>query len=511
MKINSGMQIRYGAVISYFAIAISIASALLYTPWMKNSIGDANYGLYTLVSSLISIFMMDFGLSTAVTRFVAKARAKNDKKAINDILGYVFKLYIIISLCIAVVLAIVYFFIEKIYTGLNFEEIRTFKKVYLIFATYSVFSFPFTPLSGILNANEKFIEIKLCDLFQKLFTIGLIIVALLLDYGVTALILMNAVSGICTIFLKLLIIKSNNLVRPNFKVKDSFLLKQLLSFSIWVTVLALAQRMIFNLAPTLLGIFSNSIEIARFAPASQLEGYFFTFAFAINGLFLPTIARYDYENRQEEFSKLMIKVGKYQISILGLLFVGIVILSSEFMTLWMGESYKISGYCTILLVFPSLLLYPQQIANTLISVRNKVMYQAIAALIIGVVNVILSIVLIPRYGVLGCSISICIAYFLNFILLNIIYKKQLELKLSRFYKEVYLRFLPLIALCIIVLSVVFKFLNANGWLGFALKVCVCCIVYVFIVLWFGFTKNEKIYILSKIKTKVNAVFKNLNH
>ena len=116
---NKSQQIKIGAIISYFAIFVSTVSALLYTPWMKNMIGDANYGLYTLVGSLITIFLMDFGLSSAVTRFISKFRAENDDIAIRDVLGCVFKLYIIIDLIIAVILIVVYFFLGNIYHGIT--------------------------------------------------------------------------------------------------------------------------------------------------------------------------------------------------------------------------------------------------------------------------------------------------------------------------------------------------------------------------------------------------------
>ena len=48
MKQNNNSQIKSGAIISYLGIIISTIASLLYTPWMKNHIGDANYGLYTL-------------------------------------------------------------------------------------------------------------------------------------------------------------------------------------------------------------------------------------------------------------------------------------------------------------------------------------------------------------------------------------------------------------------------------------------------------------------------------
>ena len=50
---TSSKQIKFGALMSYFAIAVNIVAGLVYTPWMITKIGQGNYGLYTIASSLI--------------------------------------------------------------------------------------------------------------------------------------------------------------------------------------------------------------------------------------------------------------------------------------------------------------------------------------------------------------------------------------------------------------------------------------------------------------------------
>lgn len=502
MRQKNNSQIKSGAIISYAGIIISTVASLLYTPWMKNQIGDANYGLYTLVGSLVAIFMMDFGLSTSVTRFISKYRAENNEMQINNVMGYVFKLYIAIDVIISIVLIIVYLLIDNIYVGLSISERDTLKKIFLIFATYSVLAFPFTPLSGVLNAYEKFVWLKICELFQKLFAIFLTVVALLTDHGVVALVLMNAVSGIATILIKLWIIGKGKMIRPNFWIRDKVLLRELFGFSIWVTVLALAQRLIFNIAPSILGVTSTSIEIARFAPASQLEGYFFTFAYAINGLFMPMVARLDYNMDNRGIENIMIKVGKYQICVLGLLFAGICTIGTEFIELWMGSEYRISGICTVLLIAPSIFLYPQQIANTLLSIRNKIKYQAMSALIIGAINVGLSFVLTPQLGALGSSISICVAFLVNLVLLNIVYHKVLHLNLKQFYKVVYIRYVPTILLAIIITQFILRYITYSGWLWLLVKIVVCTTVYLMLLFMIGFSKEEKAQIISVIRKRL---------
>ena len=92
-----------------------------------------------------------------------------------------------------------------------------FKPLYLIMAGYSILSFPFMSLNGILTAYEKFVALKLCDLGQKLFTVGLIIIGLSTGKDVTFLILANVVGGALAIFAKLIIVKTETPIVPDFK------------------------------------------------------------------------------------------------------------------------------------------------------------------------------------------------------------------------------------------------------------------------------------------------------
>lgn len=75
MKLSN---IGKGAIISYIAIFLNIAISFLNTPWMLKQIGVSDYGLYSLILSFLSYFTIDFGLSSAIARFIAKYRAEGD-------------------------------------------------------------------------------------------------------------------------------------------------------------------------------------------------------------------------------------------------------------------------------------------------------------------------------------------------------------------------------------------------------------------------------------------------
>lgn len=500
-EINSNKQIKIGASISYAAIFLNIAAALLYTPWMVGKIGQSDYALYTLSTSLISIFMMDFGISASVSRFIAKFRAEKNEEQIQNFLGIVYKLFLVIAAFIFVVLLVVFFFLDNIYAGLTDDEVEKFKSLYIIVGGYSLFSFPFMPLNGILGANEKFVALKFCDMGTKLLTIGLIVVALFSGMGVVAVVSANAVAGLVMIAVKYIIIRSAKLPRANFRCKDSALLKSIFSFSVWVTIMSIAQRCMFNLAPTILGIVSNSTEIAIFSPANALESYFYTFAAAINGLFLPKISRYIAEGKRDEIMSLMIKVGKYQMIVMGLIFTGFCVLGREFMTLWMGEEYQRAYFGAILIFLPDLFTFSQQIANTLMTADGKVKLQAVGYVLMAVVTLAFSFWLSNAFGAIGAAASIAIGYLANFIYINIIYTTKLKLKMGDFYKNCYLRTIPVIILSICLGILATMFIPQSGWLLWGVKGIIIVIIYALFALFFALNTQERHFVCKRIFRK----------
>lgn len=488
---NSSKQIKTGAILSYVAIAINISAMLLYTPWMKNQIGMGNYGLYTLANSFISIFLLDFGIGSAVARFVAKYRAENNLVGINNLLGLVYKLYILIDIVVGLILFVVFFFLEEIYTGLTVSELNKFKILYIVISTFSLFSFPFTTLNGVFNAYEKFVLLKICDLFNKLFSILLVIIALINDFGVIAIVTANAFSGIITVGIKLILLKRELPVKANFKIRDKNLFKEIASFSIWTAILGIAQRLTYNIAPSILGIVANSYQIALYSPASAIAGYFYIFATAINGLFLPTISRKIAENKENDILALMISVGRFQVIVLGLLYVGFCVVGKEFMCTWMGTEFEPSYHCVLLLALPTIFEYSQQIANTTIIAKNKVSVQAIGLLATSLLNVIISPVLSTKYGVYGVSISIIITAFLNLIFMNVVYYKILKIDVFEFYKRCYLSIITPIIGGIIIASLLTVGIPFIGWKGIVIKGIITASVFLLLVLVFHIDKTEK--------------------
>lgn len=493
-------QLTFGATLSYGAIVFNIVSGLLYTPWMIKTIGDDQYALYTLAMSIINIFLLDFGIGSAVTKFLSNYYAKNQQEEANRFMGIVYKVFFIISALIALALTVFYFLIDAIYVKLTPQEIVTFKHLFIIVAVYSISTFPFTTFNGTLMANERFIELKACNFAQKIVSVILIVIFLLLDQGIYALVLIHAITNVLSLGIKYLFIRKKTTQRANIRSWNTSIAKNLFGYSLWITVISLSQRCIFNIMPTIIAATVGSVEVTLFSLAATLEGYVYTFADAINGMFMPEISRIlTKENADQRLTSLMSKVGKFHIYTLGLIFVGFICIGKDFILQWMGNGYDSVYLCTILLLVPSMIQVPQQVANTALLAKDVVKEQAIVYLLMAVVNITLSFALLPILGIYGAAVAICIAYLIRTIGLNILYHKKLPIKLGQYFKDSYPKWL-IVALLTIGLGFGFaRIITLNGWNGIIIKAVCIILVYIFLLISICLDKKEKQYLYSKIK------------
>lgn len=497
---TSTRQLKLGALMSYLAIGVNILTGLLYTPWMIHSIGRENFGLYTLAMSVISLFVFDFGLSSAVTRFIAKYLAEGCQDKADNCMGLVYRLYIIIDIIMMLVLVGVYFFIPQLYKELTFDEIESFKIVYVIAAIYSVISFPFIPVNGVLTAYEKFIQLKLCDVAHKLIVVLAMSVCLLLGGGLYSLVSVNAIAGLIMIMLKIFCIKKFTSQGISWQYFEKMEFKKIVGFSGWVTIMSVAQRFIFNIAPSILGALSGSTSIAILGIATTLEGYTYTFANAINGMFLPKVSRI-VSNDNGDVLPLMVKIGRIQIYITALIVFGVICFGEHFIQLWVGAEFKESYLCSLFVIVPCLLQLPQEIGSQTIFAKNKVKKLAIVYVLMAFVNIILAVSLTPTFGALGICMSIFVAYMVRTIGMDVIFYKDLHIDVMSFFKDTFVKLSVPLVICLIIGLAINSIVGNSScsWVGFIVKGGCFVGSYAAVMYLFAMNDSEKELVLSPIK------------
>ena len=268
--------------------------------------------------------------------------------------------------------------------------------------------------------------------------------------------------------------------------------KEVFGFSIWTTIISICQRLIFNITPSILAALTDSANIAIFGISSIIEGYVYIFASAINGMFLPKVSRIiSKDSGHKEILPLMIKIGRIQLLIIGLIVVGFISVGQSFIILWMGQKYDLVYYCAIAMLIPSIISLTQEIANTTVIADNKVKYQAYVFISMAIVNIALSIIFTKYFGVVGASLSIFIAYMVRTIGMNIIFYRKLHINVIIFFKECHIKMGPALIITLLLGILIDNFILIDGWVGLLLKIVIIIIVYIVITWLFAMNQYEK--------------------
>lgn len=495
--------IKKGAIISYVTIFVNIATGLLYTPWMIRQIGVSDYGLYALIGSFLSYFLLDFGLGTAVSRYVSKYKEEGRIHEISNLLSVVIKVFVIIDICIFLALFICYFYISNIFNGLTAGEIEKFKIIYCIAGCFSLMTFPFSYLNGILIAFEEFVTLKTCDLVQRLLIVVLVVISLCLGYGLYALVFVNSCVGLIIAIYKISYISKWGTIKIKFNFFNWKLLKELLKFSAWVFVISVASRLMYNIIPTLIGRYSNSVEISKFSIAMMIEGYVYTFASALNGLFLPKVMRLTINlNSGAKLTELMIRVGRIQLIIVGLIITGFVVLGRNFLVLWLGDGFENCFWITLCLITPGIISLIEEIGNTALIAANELTCRAFIFIGASIISVVGGYFLIPVYGAMGAGVAVNISLiFCHVFGMNILYARKLNVNIGTFFRRTIVPYLPVILISVFTAFLMNRLMYENTWHIFILTACSYVVVYVIFVWLLFLNTEEKNMLISIIKKR----------
>lgn len=489
-------------LISYFTIFFNILAALFYTPWMINQIGQSSYGLYSLTLSITAIVTLNLGIGSVLARYIAKYRSEGKDEEANNFSGIVFKIYSVLAAIVLAALIIIYFLLGKIYVGLTPDEISKLKIIFLIVGLFAVVGFEFSPVDGIFEGNEKYVPLKIIKLIRRILDVLLVIIFLSLGMGLYAFVIISVACELIEIIIKVIYLKKNGLAgsKPNFRYADKNVRRAFLTFSGWTILIAVANLLLTSINQSVLGIFSNSTQISFYAIAALFEGYTWKFSDAINGLFIPKLTRLDNNpNGQEEIERILIKVFRIQLLIVGFIIIGIIAIGRGFINnIWKQGSdinYDPCYLCTIFLLIPGLFTYPNGVITNLFFVRNKVKYLSISNLVAGIISILLACILswkFPENASILVCVSICTGKLIGLIiLLSVFEQKVLHLNMAKIMKEA---FLPIIALLLVIFGILFgsEFLiETNNYLVLAIKIISIVIIYVALSYFFVLKSDEK--------------------
>ena len=208
-------------------------------------------------------------------------------------------------------------------------------------------------------------------------------------------------------------------------------------------------------------------------------------------------------NNGSELTKLMIKVGRLQLLVVGVIITGFVVIGKDFVSLWLGKNFEMSYWITLCLITPGIISLIEEIGNTALIATNELKYRAYVFIGARIISIVGGYLLTPSLGAIVAVISVCISLvFCHIIGMNILYKKKLDIDIMIFFKESIFRFIPVMIVVFVVMFIVKHFITFTGWIGLIVEATFFGLIFVLSLWLLYMNEEEKAMIIQTFKKQL---------
>lgn len=498
-------QLKAGAALNYVVILLNTAVGLLYTPYMLRMMGQSEYGLYSLVASVIAyLTVLDLGLGNAVIRYTAKFRAEGKTKEQYEMFGMFLALYSIISVVALIGGMGLYLNVGRMFGGTMTEiELSHARIMMLILVFNLVVTFPMSIFGSIMSAYERFVFPKVINIIRIILNTVVMIVLLEMGYKAIAMVIIQTLFNVATLVINYLYCKYRLQIKIQFaKIQWGFL-REVAIYSFWIFLNVIMDRVYWSTGQFMLGIVAGTAAIAVFAVAIQLHTMYMQFSTAISSVFLPKVTgMVALHNNRAEISDLFIKTGRIQNIIMSMILFGFITFGRAFIALWAGPEYN-DAYIIACLFFISLYIpLIQNLGITILQARNQMKFRSLLYIGIAAVALVLQYYFAKMWGGIGCAVAISGALFIGQgVIMNIYYKVRQGIDIKKFWKEIAkMNIVPLIMSACFMYAIYDA--PIDSWLTLALWMGLYAIMYIAVLYKFSMNKYERNLFTEPIKRMI---------
>lgn len=499
MKVD---QKKMGVLLSYASLVVTVVTGLLYTPIMLRILGQNEYGLYQLVSSVVAyLSLLNLGLTGSYIRFYTKEKYEGDVDGEAKLNGMFLLVFLAISVIATIIGAILLFNIHILGDKYSAEEYRTATFLMVFMLVNIIISFPNGLFAAYMSANERFVFPRAIMIVTNIAIPVINVPVLYWGYGSRGLVVISTFMAVICFLMNIAYCIVKLHMQFCFHGFRGGLLKELMGFTFFIFLSDIVDQLNTNVDKFLLGRILGPVSVAIYSVGFNLKTYYTQISWAIPEVFVPQFNRMVEEKKDRELSEMFIKVGRVSNLVLAPVILGFILYGKEFISLWAGTDYHEAYYVTVILMLTAYVPSIQSIGVNIQNAMNKHKVRSWVYFAIAVVNVIVSIQLIPHFGVIGTSLGTLFATILGHIIfMNVYYHREIGLNIFAFWKAIF-RFVPALAVSAAGGVLIGKVLAGRGWFYLGGRIVLFMLLY-FASMWYlGMDQDEKELVLG-IKRKL---------
>ena len=395
---------------SWLVTVVSVVAAYILTPFTIHKLGDEGYGTWNLINAITGYLgLLVLGVPMASVRHFAQHVAKGDTRKLNEAIGSCTALYLLLG-AIALVVGTGMFFFFRAYSipkTLEADAQGAFALMVLFVSLGFVALLP----NGILSAHDDFVPRNMVRLWGVLLRLGLTIGLLALHTSLTVLALVQLACmafdfGLCW----LLVRRRYPATRMRLSDFDWGMTRAIFAFSIYVLVLNAGTRLSFETDSIVIGAYMDVGKIPYFTVANSFIIYLMEFLLSIAAVVMPTATRLQTQGKTAELREIFLKWSKIALSLTMAAGLFLIVLGPRFIAWWVDPSFEqpAGEVLQILMVSYLFFLPVRGVALPILMGLGKAGLPTIGFLVMGVLNLGLSILLVRPLGIAGVAIGTAI-------------------------------------------------------------------------------------------------------
>ncbi|MFA0284338.1 lipopolysaccharide biosynthesis protein [Vibrio sp. 10N.222.55.F12] len=345
---NLAVKLKLPVLVSYLNTLANLIAGVLITPILIDVLGSDEYGIYTVLSGILSVFLIfDFGLPVTLNRFISKYRSKGDYENLSKLISlvsFVFKLTSVLFLCFS----LSYFFefdllgIFKYLNSLSGSEGIEESVIYLIISL-SFFSLTLSVNTNfrcaVLNAYELFIVVRLSLIVGSIVRVFLIYMLFKEGSGLTELFVINLfVSMVVMLFVsKYYSELANKYFGGDYRQVTLDYSLSIFKYTFWAFLYSIVFSFFWNITQAIIAQDLGSGSAGAFAIVIMLVGILGSLITNVTALLMPTAAR-DLINKTPKNLQISVrKISRFLMLFYTLILVSFILLGDVIIQMWLSE------------------------------------------------------------------------------------------------------------------------------------------------------------------------------
>ena len=380
----------YNAIYQIFIFIIPFVT----TPYVSRVLGVNNVGIYSYTYSIVYYFMLFsmLGINNYGSREIAKCSSKEE-------CSLKFKSIYFLQLFLNI-LSIILYVIFLIFFNFEYKSIMVIQIIFLLSVAFDINWFFF--------GKEKFKITITRNIIIKLFSLVLVFLFVktkndLWKYTI----IMSTSTLFSQVYLWPFLLKEIKYVKV--RINDVFLhLKPCLILFIPVISYSIYRVM----DKTMIGSISNTIELGNYESAEKIINIPISFITALGTVMLPHMSK----KNETDIRNSILSTFELTFFIILPMIIGLLVISTDFSNLFFGNEFTETSIIIKILLSTVLFSSISNVIRTnyLIPLKKDNIY-IISTIIAAIVNLVLNIIFIPKFGAYGaCLGTICAEFILMF-------------------------------------------------------------------------------------------------